>query len=94
MQRMIAVLLLAALIVGVGSADEGEPIPLPANCWANNPNWHTLRTINATEPGRTVCVYGAQAVIPCQVVSPKGLPLRRAVVKPDGRVKCVYEGAN
>jgi hypothetical protein len=43
------------------------------------------------QPARISCIYGVSAPVPCQMTSPNGYVLKRAVIKPDGRVKCVYE---
>ena len=90
MRRILGLLIVIALVMGTVSA-QGEPVDtVVPNCHLNNPNYHALRSIDATDPERTVCTYGARAVSPCQSISPKGLVLVRAAVKPDGRIKCVY----
>lgn len=90
--KTLTVLIICCLLLSSVSAQPDGPEPLPTQlpCWGINPNRYPLRSFSV-QPASVSCIYGVSAATPCQMTSPNGYALKRAVIKPDGRVKCVYE---
>lgn len=89
----IGLLILAAMVIGLAvnaETDAAQEYGTPP-CQRQSENYYMLTSYRIeTARLRLICVYGRAAAMPCAAVSQDGFALRRAVVKPDGRVKCFY----